>query len=478
MKWFFEPRKQAGIETYTSAAATSERPAGRRGKHRTGRLRAILAGVIAVCCFAGISVTAMALTYPDVASTHWAFNAVGWVSDNGYMVGNTAGMFLPGNDMTRAEIVTILYAMAGKPGSGGGTQYSDISGSPYYATPALWAKNKGLGIQNSSTVFSQGTYMTRVKMAEALFKFAKVMNWTTSTVPSVVNPYNDIGNGTGVNDDQRAAILWCKAYGIMNGTDTNVFGPFINVYRAQMAVMIKAVMDRASGFFPVNSVSVRLGMDTAFTAQYSTVATPTLQQTVADAYLVDAAKAFKKTWNIVLTRTAYWYPTGLPVDGSGHARSVRCDTYGCGNSHVAWAAWAAIHTHHNDVGINYYGAYQLGKGSTNITMLLHGFNPCVYQYSNGTIGVVTGATANYANINDRWLSTTNNYGLTTVQIKRTMQHEMSHIWGVPDEQCTSGQKCVVSYTNNFDNDGDFNRLDLWCTNCRSVIASKRAQKPA
>jgi hypothetical protein len=199
----------------------------------------------------------MALTFTDVPVGHWAYNAVDWVSNNGYMNGTGGGLFSPGTDMTRAEIVTILYAIAGKPGSGGGTQYSDVSGSAYYAAPALWAKNKGLGIQNSSTVFAPSTYLERVKIAEALWKFAQVINWTTSAVPNITLPYTDI---SGLTTAQVNALKWCRHYSIMNGTSDTTFGPTVLVYRAQMAVMVKALADRASGFYPVNSVSVRKGM--------------------------------------------------------------------------------------------------------------------------------------------------------------------------------------------------------------------------
>jgi predicted Zn-dependent protease len=71
------------------------------------------------------------------------------------------------------------------------------------------------------------------------------------------------------------------------------------------------------------------------------------------------------------------------------------------------------------------------------------------------------------------------YGRNATQTKRTIQHEISHIWGVLDEQCTPGQQCVVSYDNtlNFKNDINFDNPNIWCDNCRSIIIAKRAQKP-
>ena len=57
---------------------------------------------------------------------------------------------------------------------------------------------------------------------------------------------------------------------------------------------------------------------------------------------------------------------------------------------------------------------------------------------------------------------------------RVMQHEMSHMFGVPDNgngySCTSGQMCIMLYSgvlNSLHDDYDLTRQNIWCDNCQA-----------
>ncbi len=56
--------------------------------------------------------------------------------------------------------------------------------------------------------------------------------------------------------------------------------------------------------------------------------------------------------------------------------------------------------------------------------------------------------------------------LTSGDLVKTMQHELSHVLGVPDECCTNGQFCVVNTTYQ-----NANIRSVWCDNCTAIIKS-------
>ncbi|MDR0812912.1 MAG: S-layer homology domain-containing protein [Oscillospiraceae bacterium] len=465
MKWFFEPRQQADIKTYASAAATSERPANRRGKHRTGRLRAILAGVIAVCCFVGISVPAMALTFSDVSSSNypWAIEAVDYVSNNGYMNGTGSGLFSPSWDMSRAQIITILYAIAGKP-TPPASQYNDVTSSDYFAAAAKWIRSNGIGsILTSTNYLSPSTVVTRLEIAQILWKFAQVMNWTTNAVPSVVITYSDTGS---LPPAQLNAVKWCKAYSIMNGVSGTEFGPGTYVNRAQMAVMIKALTDRSSGMFLSNTTSVRKGMDNSYINRYSSTSDISAASSVIAGKFTLIAPPFKRMWNITLTHSSYWRVTDIFAETAigTHSTNFFCDTLGEGSDH---------YTHHFSIYHNFDDVLAKGKGAADITVVVFGFPAC------GAGGLTQGA----ANNASKWLSVVqspNNQlsgftGYTQTWVNRAIQHEMSHLWGAPDSNDTNGicpTACIMK--GSFNSEPNFEQTTIWCKRCTAAFAPNQA----
>lgn len=68
-------------------------------------------------------------SFEDVNS-HWASAAIAASEQEGWMTGYEDGSFRPGRGVTRAEVVTILNRVLGRPAVAGGTlAWSDVSRS-------------------------------------------------------------------------------------------------------------------------------------------------------------------------------------------------------------------------------------------------------------------------------------------------------------------------------------------------------------
>lgn len=182
-------------------------------------------------------------TFSDVTSTNsfsWAFEAVGYVRNAGYMAGSGGGKFSPKRELTRAEIVTIIRRVAKKIYAGDDDlpqPYNDVKKTDYYYAPVAWAYSTGLAqiIQTGNTKFGPKEALTRAQIAEVLWTLAKTKLWTIGVPnPFISCPFTDIRELT---ENQKKAIKWCYSAGIMTGTDSNTFSPYGKVNRAQMAVM-------------------------------------------------------------------------------------------------------------------------------------------------------------------------------------------------------------------------------------------------
>ena len=183
--------------------------------------------------------------FSDVAANHWAYSAVNYVSKNEYMVGTGNNQFTPNGVLTRAEIITTLYKVAEAEEPTNTQPYSDVSQNSYYYNPVRWAYHNMLSqiIQTNATTFSPTSSVSRVKIAELIWKLAQFKGWTSSSAPSVTLPYTDIGSLTTA---QKNALKWCYYNSIMVGMSGTAFSPNSTVTRAQLAVIIYALDNFAS----------------------------------------------------------------------------------------------------------------------------------------------------------------------------------------------------------------------------------------
>lgn len=107
--------------------------------------------------------------------------------------------------------------------------------------------------------------------------------------------------------------------------------------------------------------------------------------------------------------------------------------------------------HHKNHYRNWGLLNNLGRGNADITIGFFGFRPC----SAGGLSL-------------DWLSTVcqPNLSYWTEQYnRRTLQHEISHLFGCHDGQCSDDQNCIMS--GGFDNCANFDQINIWCDNCKA-----------
>ena len=113
--------------------------------------------------------------FGDVASDAWFADAVDWAASNNIVSGVSDGHFAPNDNISREQLVTILYRYAGSPKVEGNlNQYSDASNVSDYAQDAMaWAVENGLvnGMGNN-TLAPQGQ-ATRAQVAQIIMHFCE-----------------------------------------------------------------------------------------------------------------------------------------------------------------------------------------------------------------------------------------------------------------------------------------------------------------
>ena len=180
--------------------------------------------------------------YPDVKDGAWYEVGVQFVYDAGLMSGSN-GLFNPTADITRAQIVTTLYRLAGEPevtDAKALTDFTDVAEGKYYTDAVCWAYANGVATGNNGKFDPTGK-LTRQQMAAFFFRYADVMDMDTTAR----GDYSSMVNADKVSGYAEEPMAWAVGAGLISGSDVTVNGvaakdlnPRGNTTRAQVATIL------------------------------------------------------------------------------------------------------------------------------------------------------------------------------------------------------------------------------------------------
>ena len=148
----------------------------------------LLSALLSAALCAGMCVPAFAAgpTFTDVPATHWAYTAVEKASEAGLMNGYGGTLFGQNDPITRGQMVQILYNYYGED-CGTNSGFSDVPASAWYAKAVTWASKKGVVSGYSNGTFGPDNQLTREQMVTILYNVAD----KPETNPSAISQYSD-----------------------------------------------------------------------------------------------------------------------------------------------------------------------------------------------------------------------------------------------------------------------------------------------
>ena len=174
------------------------------------------------------------LPFPDVAEGDWFYDAVRYAYETGLMDGVGDSLFAPNSETTRAQLVTILYRLAGEPEPGGDSGFSDVAAGIWYTDAVAWAAANGIVNGVSETEFAPGKDITREQLATILFRYAESKGYDVSTRADL-SAYPDADQ---IQSYAAESVAWAVAEGLIQGFEDNTLRPAGNATRAQIATIL------------------------------------------------------------------------------------------------------------------------------------------------------------------------------------------------------------------------------------------------
>lgn len=199
------------------------------------RLLSLALALCLVCSLLpGTALAAGENPFTDVSASHWAHDDITYVYENDLMNGTDGSLFSPESTTTRAQVVTVLYRLAGQPAADWENPFWDVPASAWFHDAVTWAWENDITGGVSSTHFGADNAVTREQLATFLYRYAQDQGYDTSARADL-SGYSDAGL---VSSYATEALSWANATGLITGTTGTTLSPKGSATRAQVATIL------------------------------------------------------------------------------------------------------------------------------------------------------------------------------------------------------------------------------------------------
>ena len=173
-------------------------------------------------------------TFTDVEPVHhWATDAVEFVAARELFRGTGSHEFTPDGEMTRSMLVTVLYRLAYEP-EAVLDDFTDVAPDAYYANAVSWAEQNGVVNGYGGNTFGPDDNVSREQIVTILYRYEKKNGYLTVQSGSL-DGYADVDS---VSDWAAEAMGWAVEIGLVKGVDANHLAPSADATRAEVATIL------------------------------------------------------------------------------------------------------------------------------------------------------------------------------------------------------------------------------------------------
>lgn len=167
--------------------------------------------------------------FTDVTPGNWFYEAVEYCRGNGLMAGKGSGRFAPNDNMTRAELATVLYRHAESPTVTVSPDFTDVKEDTWYTRAVAWAQESNIVSGYGNGRFGTNDPVRREDIA--------VIFWRYAGRPEVGKDA-EFADMSKVSGYALEAVDWARANGIVSGKGNNRFDPKGCATRAEVATIL------------------------------------------------------------------------------------------------------------------------------------------------------------------------------------------------------------------------------------------------
>lgn len=179
------------------------------------------------------------LNFTDVKETDWFFKGVEYVVDKGVMSGVSENEFAPSGKLTRAMLVQMLYNMESRPACDAENAFMDVPVGQWYTDAVIWANDAKIVSGMGEGLFAPNMEITREQMVAMLYNYAKYKGYDVTASTDL----SKFADNASVSTWAQPAMQWAVAEGYISGMGDNQLAPQGTATRAEIASVIMRFME-------------------------------------------------------------------------------------------------------------------------------------------------------------------------------------------------------------------------------------------
>lgn len=216
----------------------------------TGNVTAVAAGTTAITAVLGTQTAVATISvvcgtdtcqyYTDVDAGAWYHPAVDFVTEHKLMQGvdTKARTFVPGHELTRAQLAQVLYNMENPGDTASEKSFKDVKQGAWYYNAVIWAADNGIVKGYEDGCFYPNRPITREQMVTMLYRYMQFKGLKVDASSEDWKSFNDYAN---VHAWAQDAMAWAVHNGVVNGIQNNQLAPTHTAQRSQVAKIIMEI---------------------------------------------------------------------------------------------------------------------------------------------------------------------------------------------------------------------------------------------
>lgn len=174
-------------------------------------------------------------SFTDTAN-HWAGDSIAFVTSHELFQGTAEGTFSPDAPMNRAMLATVLYRLEDAEASGG-NPFADVTADTWYTDAVTWASANQI-VSGTGNGFAPDRDLSRQELVTMLYRYAKSVGMDTDKTTDL-DGYADAAE---VADWAVEAMAWAVKSGLIAGRGGAVLAPEGTATRAEVATILQRLV--------------------------------------------------------------------------------------------------------------------------------------------------------------------------------------------------------------------------------------------
>ena len=209
----------------------------------TTTITAVLGTQTAVATVSVVCGTDTCQYYTDVDAGAWYHPAVDFVTEHKLMQGvdAKARTFVPGHELTRAQLAQVLYNMENPGNTASEKSFKDVKQGAWYYNAVIWAADNGIVKGYEDGRFYPNRPITREQMVTMLYRYMQFKGFKVDASSEDWKSFTDYAK---VDSWAQDAMAWAVHNGVVNGLQNNQLAPTHTAQRSQVAKIIMEITIR------------------------------------------------------------------------------------------------------------------------------------------------------------------------------------------------------------------------------------------